>query len=312
MNKIILVGNGDVGSSYSFALVAQGIGNDVGIIDLDQKKVQGDVADLAHGLAFIGPKQIYAATYADCHDADLVVITAGANQTPGETRLDLIARNAKIIKSIVDAVMSAGFNGIFLIATNPVDVLTHYVQKISGLPASRVLGSGTTLDTARLRNAIGEKIKIDPRDIQVTVMGEHGDTQFPVWSHANIGGLSISEWLERHPEFSADELEGMAENVKNAAYGIIAAKGSTHYGIAISLARITKAIFNDEYSVLPVSVHLEGEYGTSGVCVGSNAVVYHKGVREIIETPLNQIEQEKMTHSLQTLKKMQDELNHSL
>lgn len=305
MNKIIVIGNGDVGSSYSFALMAQGVGSDVGIIDLDSDKVAGDVQDLTHGLAYVGPKNIYSAEYADCFLADLVVITAGAAQKPNETRLDLVKRNAHIIKSIVTSVMDSGFDGIFLIASNPVDVLTHYVKELTGFPSNKVIGSGTSLDSARLRGAVGEKFQIDPRDVNIYILGEHGDTQFPVWSHGNIGGLKITEWLDQHPEFSQEDLLVLSERVKNAAYEIISYKGSTHYGIAISLARITQAIFQDENAVLPVSVHLEGQYNSSDVCVGSNAIVNREGVREIIETPLDEEEMKKMQHSIQTLKKMQ-------
>ena len=308
MGKIILVGNGDVGSSYSFALVAQGIGQEIGIIDLDERKVQGDVQDLAHGLAFIGPKAIYSANYTDCHDADLVVITAGAAQKPNETRLDLIKKNAAIMKGIVSQVMASGFDGIFIIASNPVDVLTHYVQKLTGLPTQRVIGSGTSLDTARLRNSIGEKVGVDPRDVQIYVLGEHGDSQFPVWSHANIGGLQLHEWSALHPEVSKVNFTEIAEKVKNAAYEIIEAKGSTHYGIAISLARITKAILQDENAVLPVSTHLEGEYGYHDVCVGSPAIVNQSGIKEIIEFPLSEKEKEQMKASIEQLQEMQNGL----
>ncbi|MBL1230179.1 L-lactate dehydrogenase [Enterococcus sp. BWB1-3] len=308
MNKIIVIGNGDVGSSYSFALMAQGVGSDVGIIDLDANKVAGDVQDLTHGLAYVGPKNIYSATYADCSDADMIVITAGAAQKENETRLDLVKRNAAIMKSIVEAVIREGFNGIFLIASNPVDVLTHYVKELTGFPPKKVIGSGTSLDSARLRSAVGEKFQIDPRDVNIYILGEHGDTQFPVWSHGNIGGLKITEWLDQHPEFSQEDLLKLSENVKNAAYEIINYKGSTHYGIAIALARITQAILQDENSVLPVSVHLEGQYNSEDVCIGSNAVINREGIREIIETPLDEDEKKSMQHSIQTLKNMQDSI----
>ncbi|MEB5953107.1 L-lactate dehydrogenase [Enterococcus innesii] len=308
MNKIILIGNGDVGSSYSFSLVTQGLGYEVGIIDIDEKKVAGDVQDLQHGLAYIGPKSVYQATYKDCSNADIVVITAGSAQNPGETRLDLIKKNTLILKEIVYQVSKSGFNGIFLIATNPVDVLTHYVKKITGFPSNKVVGSGTSLDTARLRNALGDKLEVDPRDVQVYVLGEHGDTQFPVWSHANIGGLHLHEWIKIHPNLSIDDLDVIAADVKNAAYDIIDAKGSTHYGIAVSLARITRAILYDENAVLPVSVHLSGEYGFQEVCIGSTAVVNRGGVKEIIEFPLNNNEMTLMRHSINTIKEMQTEI----
>ncbi|MGL9747377.1 L-lactate dehydrogenase [Enterococcus sp. DIV0170] len=311
MNKIIVIGNGDVGSSYTFALMAQGVGNNVGIIDLDTEKVAGDVKDLTNGLAYVGPKSIYSAEYSDCSDADLVVITAGAAQIENETRLDLVKRNARIMKSIIQSVMAYDFSGIFLIASNPVDVLTHYVKNLTGFPANRVIGSGTSLDSARLRNAIGERFQIDPRDVNVYILGEHGDTQFPVWSHGNIGGLKITEWLDRHPDFSASNLVELSDKIKNEAYEIIRHKGSTHYGIAISLARITKAILQDENSVLPVSVHLEGQYETQDVCISSNAVLNREGIREIIEVPLSEDEREKMFFSIQTLKAMQESVLES-
>ena len=308
MNKIILIGNGDVGSSYSFALVAQGLGNEVGIIDLDEGKVTGDVLDLKHGLAFVGPKKIYQATYNDCSDADIVVITAGAAQNPNETRMDLIKGNAKVMNQIVTRVMGSGFTGIYLIATNPVDILTYYVRKLTGLPSSKVIGTGTSLDTARLRNAIGDKIEVDPRDVQVYVIGEHGDTQLPVWSHANIGGLHLAEWRANHPELTVEKLETLALEVKNTAYNIIEAKGSTHYGVAIALSRITKAILEDENAVLPVTVHLSGEYGYTDVCVGSTAIINREGIKEIIELPLDEKEKKLMKISITTLKEMQNKL----
>lgn len=305
MDKIIVIGNGDVGSSYTFALMAQGVGNHVGIIDLDNQKVAGDVRDLSHGLAYVGPQNIYSATYSDCRNADLVVITAGVSQKENETRLDLMKRNAQIIKKIVESVVETGFDGIFLIASNPVDVLTYYVKELTGFPSNKVIGSGTSLDSARLRSVVGEKFQVDPRDVNIYILGEHGDTQFPVWSHGNIGGLKITEWLAQHPQFSQEELVELSENVKNSAYEIISYKGSTHYGIAIALARITKAILQDENAVLPVSVHLEGQYKTNEVCIGSNAILNRQGVREIIETPLDEAEMQKMQKSIEALKKMQ-------
>ena len=189
--KIILVGAGDVGSSYAFALVAQNIGRELGIIDLNIGKSEGDALDLSDGLAYTSPKKIYAATYADCHDADLIVLTAGAAQKENETRLDLINKNLKITQSIVSEIMASGFDGIFLVASNPVDILTYAVQKFSGLPKHRVIGSGTSLDSARFRRSLAKIIDVDARDVHAYIIGEHGDTQFPVWSHANVGGLQI-------------------------------------------------------------------------------------------------------------------------
>lgn len=305
--KIILVGAGDVGSSYAFALVAQNIGRELGIIDLDTGKSEGDALDLSDGLAFMSPKKIYAATYADCRDADLVVLTAGAAQKPGETRLDLINKNLKITKGIVDSIMASGFDGIFLVASNPVDILSYAVWQFSGLPAERVIGSGTSLDSARFQRALAKMADVDARDVHAYIIGEHGDTQFPVWSHANIGGLQIYEWVKKHPEVTEESLIGLVKNVREAAYEIIQRKGSTHYGIAIALARITKAIFDDENAILPLSVYLKGEYGAEDIYIGTPAIINREGIQSVIEIPLNDLEKQKLSESLTTIRTMKDE-----
>ncbi|WP_314064492.1 L-lactate dehydrogenase [uncultured Vagococcus sp.] len=305
--KIILVGAGDVGSSYAFALVAQNIGRELGIIDLDTGKSEGDALDLSDGLAFTSPKKIYAATYDDCSDADLVVLTAGAAQKEGETRLDLINKNLKITKGIVDSIMASGFDGIFLVASNPVDILTYAVWKFSGLPTNRVIGSGTSLDSARFRRALANLTDVDARDVHAYIIGEHGDTQFPVWSHANIGGLQIYEWVREHPEITEDSLIELVTGVRDAAYKIIQRKGSTHYGIAIALARITKAIFDDENAILPLSVYLDGEYGEKDIYIGSPAIINREGIKSVLEIPLNDLEKQKMQDSVSTIRDMQND-----
>lgn len=300
--KIILVGDGAVGSSYAFALVTQNIGRELGIIDLNHDKAEGDAIDLSHALAFQTPKKIYAATYADCSDADLVVLTAGAPQKPGETRLDLVHKNLSIYKSIISEIMASGFNGIFLVAANPVDILTYATWKFSGLPANRVIGSGTSLDSARFRQAIAELTNVDARNVHAYILGEHGDTEFPVWSHANIGGLQIYEWVKSHPDVDEQALTDIFFSTRDAAYEIIAKKGATYYGIGVALARITRAIFNDERAILPLSVLLEGHYGQDDVYIGAPAVIGRNGIENIIEIPLNDSELQKMAHSAKTLK----------
>lgn len=303
--KIILIGDGDVGSSYAFALVTQNIGRELGIIDMNVAKTEGDAIDLSDALAFTSPKHIYAATYADCKDADLIVLTAGAAQKPGETRLDLISKNLKIFKSIIDQVMATGFDGIFLVATNPVDILTYATWKFSGLPASRVIGSGTSLDSARFRQEIARKVNVDARNVHAYILGEHGDTEFPVWSHANIGGLQLYEWIKQNDEtVDEDELLEVFYSVRDAAYRIIEKKGATFYGIAVSLARITKAIFNDENAILPLSVYLDGEYGQHDVFIGVPAVINRDGIRKAIEIPLTDVEKGNLQHSADTLRKV--------
>ena len=304
--KIIVIGNGAVGSSYTFALVTQNIAQEIGIIDIDTDKAEGDAIDLSHALAFTSPKKIYAATYADCHDADIVVITAGAAQKPGETRLDLVNKNLKIFKKIVDDVVSSGFNGIFLVASNPVDILTYATWKFSGFPQHKVIGSGTSLDSARFRQSIAELIGVDARNVHGYILGEHGDTEFPVWSHANVAGLQIYEWVKDHPEIDEEELVNLFFKVRDAAYTIIEKKGATFYGIAVSLARITKAILNDENAVLPLSVYLNGHYGLDDIYIGAPAIVNRRGIQNVIEIPLSDAEQEKYNYSAEKLKEIMD------
>lgn len=304
--KIIVVGNGAVGSSYTFALVTQNIAQEIGIIDIDKDKAEGDAIDLSHALAFTSPKKIYAANYSDCHDADIVVITAGAAQKPGETRLDLVNKNLKIFKSIVEEIVASGFDGIFLIATNPVDILTYATWKFSGFPKHKVIGSGTSLDSARFRQSIAELVGVDARNVHGYILGEHGDTEFPVWSHANVAGLQIYEWVKDHPETDEEELVNLFFNVRDAAYTIIEKKGATFYGIAVALARITKAILNDENAVLPLSVYLNGHYGLEDIFIGAPAIVNRRGIQNVIEIPLTDAEKEKYHYSAEKLKEVMD------
>ncbi|OIU71547.1 L-lactate dehydrogenase [Rossellomorea aquimaris] len=305
-NKVALIGTGFVGSSYAFALLNQGIAHELVLIDMNKDKADGDARDLNHGLAFASPMKIHAGDYSDCQDADLVVITAGANQKPGETRLDLVEKNIKIFKGIVDEVMASGFNGIFLVATNPVDILTYATWKFSGLPKERVIGSGTILDTARLRYLVGEHFDIDTRNIHAYIMGEHGDTEFPVWSHTTIGASHLSELIDMGNEDIQKKLDEIFLNVRDAAYHIIERKGATYYGIAMGLARITRAIFNNENSILTVSSLLQGEYGQDDVYIGVPAIINREGVRKVVELPLNEKELQQFEHSSETLKKVME------
>ncbi|MFC6463927.1 L-lactate dehydrogenase [Marinilactibacillus sp. GCM10026970] len=306
--KIILIGDGAVGSSYAYSLINQNIGQELGIIDVNRDKAEGDVMDLSSALAFTAPKKLYVADYEDCSDADLIVYTAGANQKPGETRLDLTEKNLRITKSVVDSVMASGFNGIFLVATNPVDILTYAVYKWSGLPSKQVIGSGTSLDSARFRQAIANLLDVDVRNVHGYIIGEHGDTEFPVWSHANVAGLQINEWLEHNPDTDEQALVDIFFSVRDAAYTIIEKKGATFYGIGVSLARITRAILNNEHAVLPLSVYLEGQYGENDIYLGTPAIINRGGIKTIIEIPLNDSEKEKMKHSAQTIREHLDEV----
>lgn len=300
-NKIVLVGNGAVGSSYAYALLNQGLCDDLVIVDLDEEKAKGDVMDLNHGIAYAPTAlNIRYGSYKDCKAAALVVICAGAAQKPGETRLDLVNKNVKIFKSIVESIMDTGFNGIFLVATNPVDILSYATWKFSGLPKERVIGSGTILDSARVRYLVGKEFDTAPISVHGYIIGEHGDSQFPVWSSANIAGTPVAERL------SEERKEEIAVEVRDAAYEIIKAKGATYYGIAMGLIRITKAILRNEHVVLPVGALVEGEYGHQDVFIGIPSVITRYGVKKIVELSLTQDEKEKLTKSVQTLKEIQN------
>lgn len=303
VNRVALIGTGFVGSSYAFALLNQGITEELVLIDLNKEKSEGDAMDLNHGMPF-APSQtrIWFGDYSDCKDADLVVICAGANQKPGETRLDLVEKNTKIFKGIVDQIMASGFDGIFLVATNPVDILTYAVWKFSGLPKERVIGSGTILDTARLRFLLGDYFHVDTRNVHAYIIGEHGDTELPVWSHADIAGRSISKWISSNEMYKQEDLEKIFLNVRDAAYHIIERKGATYYGIAMGLVRLTKAILQNENSVLTVSAYLDGDYGHSDVYIGVPAIVNRNGIRQIVQLELNEEEKSKFDHSVEVLK----------
>ena len=302
--KIILVGDGAVGSSYAFALVAQNIAQEIGIIDINRAKAQGDAMDLSHALAFTSPKKIYAADYSDAHDADIVVITAGAAQKPGETRLDLVHKNLKINRAVVKEIVASGFNGIFLVASNPVDILTYSTWKFSGFPKEKVIGSGTSLDSARFRQALSDLLEVDARNVHAYILGEHGDSEFPVWSHANVAGLPIYDWVMAHPEIDEEAMVNLFFSVRDAAYDIIEKKGATFYGIAVSLARITQAILDNENAVLPLSVYVDGEYGLDDIYIGSPAIINAQGIKQVIEIPLTDGEQDRMTASASQLKEI--------
>lgn len=303
VNRVVLVGTGFVGSSYAFAMINQGVAEELVLVDLNKEKSEGDAMDLNHGMAF-APSQtkIWFGSYADCKDADLVVLCAGANQKPGETRLDLVEKNTKIFKSIVEEIMASGFDGIFLVATNPVDILTYAVWKFSGLPKERVIGSGTILDTARFRFLLGDYFKVDTRNVHAYIIGEHGDTELPVWSHADIGGKPIAKMMKDQERYKHDDLEQIFTNVRDAAYHIIQRKGATYYGIAMGLVRLTKAILHDENSILTVSAQLNGEYGHHDIYIGVPAIVNRSGIREIVELSLDDEEQKKFDHSVEVLK----------
>ncbi|GAA5661155.1 L-lactate dehydrogenase [Geobacillus sp. FSL K6-0789] len=301
--RVVVIGAGFVGASYVFALMNQGIADEIVLIDANESKAIGDAMDFNHGKVFAPkPVDIWHGDYDDCRDADLVVICAGANQKPGETRLDLVDKNIAIFRSIVESVMASGFQGLFLVATNPVDILTYATWKFSGLPHERVIGSGTILDTARFRFLLGEYFSVAPQNVHAYIIGEHGDTELPVWSQAYIGVMPIRKLVESKGEEAQKDLERIFVNVRDAAYQIIEKKGATYYGIAMGLARVTRAILHNENAILTVSAYLDGLYGERDVYIGVPAVINRNGIREVIEIELNDDEKNRFHHSAATLK----------
>ena len=301
--KVVLVGDGAVGSSYAFAMAQQGIAEEFAIVDIIKDRTKGDSLDLEDATPFTAPKIFYSADYDTCKDADLVVITAGAPQKPGETRLQLVDKNLKIIKSVVEPIVKSGFDGIFLVAANPVDVLTYAVQKLSGFPRNKVVGSGTSLDSARLRVALGKLFDVSPVDVQANMMAEHGDSEFAAYSSANIGGVPVLE-LAKEKGISMDELLKIEDDVRKKAYQIIDLKGATFYGVATALTRISRAILHDENAVLPIGAPLNGEYGLKDIYIGTPAVVNANGVAQVLEVPLDEREEKAMTDSAKTLEEV--------
>ena len=306
-NKVVLIGAGDVGVAYAYALVNQGTVDHLAIIDIDKKKLRGNVMDLNHGVVWSSSRtRVTEGTYEDCRDAAIVVICAGAAQKPGETRLQLVEKNMRIMKSITDEVMGNGFDGIFLVATNPVDILTYGVWRYSGLDHHQVIGSGTVLDSARYRFMLGELSRTSPTSIHAYIIGEHGDTELPVVSSATIAGVTMNSRVEQEPGF-AENIERIFRETRDAAYEIIDAKGSTSYGIGMGLARITKAIIQNQDVALPVSAYLDGEYGEHDIFIGTPAIINRAGIARAVELQLNEHEQELFAHSAATLRAIKEE-----
>ena len=300
--KIVLIGTGMVGMSYAYALLNQNLCDELVLIDINKKRAEGEAMDLNHGVAFSGGNmEIYAGEYTDCCNADLVVLTAGLPQKEGQNRLDLLKENRTIFETILQSVLENGFHGIFLVATNPVDIMTRIVYEISDFPPEKVIGTGTALDTARLRYLLGEKFMIDPRNMHAYVMGEHGDSEFVPWSQAMMTTKPIFDLCGETEGCHFQELLELEEEVRMAAYKIIEAKKATYYGIGMAMARITKAIFGNEYSVLTVSAHLQGEYGENGIYIGIPCVVNRMGIQRIVELPLGSEEKQRLHSSCETL-----------
>lgn len=305
--KVAVVGTGMVGMSYAYSLLNQSVCDELTLIDINKTRAEGEAMDLNHGLAFAASNmKISAGNYEDCRDADIVVIAAGVAQKPGESRLDLLRRNTEVFRSIIEPVISSGFNGIFLVATNPVDIMTRITCVLSGFNPGRVLGSGTALDTARLRYLVGGYLRVDPRNVHAYVMGEHGDSEFVPWSQAFLATKPILELGKNGENELRSCLDHIEEEVRTAAYRIIEAKQATYYGIGMALTRITKAILGDEHSVLTVSAMLRGDYGQRDIYTGVPCIINQNGVQRVLELSLSEQEMEKFEKSCKTLRESFD------
>lgn len=303
LRKVAMIGCGFVGSASAFALMQSGLFSEMVLLDADQNKAEGEALDISHGLPFAKPMQIYAGTYDDITDAAIIIVSAGASQKPGETRLDLVRKNVGIFGTIMPEIAKRDVKGILLIVANPVDILTCVAQKQSGLPESRVFGSGTVLDTARLKYLLGEHLSVDSRSVHAYIIGEHGDSEMAAWSCANVSGLPLSRFCEMRGHHNHDEaMQQIADQVKNSAYEIIEKKHATYYGIAMSVRRICEAIIRDEKSILPVSSMMHGEYGIDGVTLSMPAVVGKNGVEKLVPIELSKTEQKKLRASADTLR----------
>ncbi|MBO4882348.1 MAG: L-lactate dehydrogenase [Lachnospiraceae bacterium] len=306
--KVALIGCGFVGSASAFALMQSGLFSEMVLIDANVAKAEGEALDIAHGLSYAKPMQIYSGKYEDIADAAIIVISAGANQKPGETRLDLVKKNIAIFRSIMGELNRVKVEGILLIVANPVDILTAAAVKLSGLPENRVFGSGTVLDTARFKYLLGEHLGVDSRNVHAFILGEHGDSEIAVWSSANISGIPVHDFCELKGHYDHETaMKEIADNVKNAAYEIIEKKQATYYGIAMSVRRICEAVIRDEKSILPISRMLHGEYGIDGVALSLPAIVGAGGVEIPVPAELNEDELSALKKSGETLKAILDE-----
>lgn len=306
--KVAIIGCGFVGSASAFALLESGLFSEIVLIDANQEKAEGEALDIAHGAPFARPTKIYAGEYKDIADASIVIVTAGAGQKPGETRLDLVKKNVGIFKSVIPSITEHNKDGILLIVANPVDVLTYAAAKISGFPENRVFGSGTVLDTARFKYLLGEHLEVDSRAVHAFIIGEHGDSEIAAWSSANVSGIPVNDFCEMRGHFEhAKAMERIAEEVKNSAYEIIEKKGATYYGIAMSVKRICEAIVRDEKSILPISSIQHNNYGISDVALSMPAIVGRDGVECTVPYELSKKEVEALQESAKTLREVIDD-----
>jgi L-lactate dehydrogenase len=310
--KVVLIGTGMVGMSMAYSLMNTGGIDELVLIDLDEEKAKGEVMDLNHGLPYnMSKMKIKAGKYQDCKDADIVVICAGANQKEGQSRLDLVKVNVKIIKEIAQQIKHSGFDGIVIVASNPVDVLSYAVYKVMGINKSRVIGTGTLLDTARMRYLLSEYLNVSSDDIEAYILGEHGDSSFISWMNTYVGCKTLVEYIEEK-NLDMEDLNDIYNDVKNAAYEIIERKKATFYGIGISLNKLIQSIFNNDNKILCVSAYLDGEYNHSDIYMGVPCVICREGIREIIQLPLNGVDQGKFDESYEILRKTRREIKKDL
>ena len=308
--KAAVIGCGFVGASIAFRFLQQGLFSELVLLDANQAKAEWEAIDLSDGLPYAAPMTITAGTYDDITDCALVVITAGANQKPGETRLDLIGKNAAILRSILAEITARDFGGILLIVSNPVDVLTYTAWKLSGYPRERVIGSGTVLDTGRLKQLLGEELGVDSRNVHAFIIGEHGDSELAVWSEANVSGLDLQDFCRiRGLERVTETKDRLYRQVRDSAYEIISRKGATYYGIAMAVGRIAESLVKDEHAVLPVSVVLEGEYGLEGLALSIPSIVGREGLEEVLEIPLSGEEAQALRQSAKQMEEAIASLN---
>ncbi|NJP40560.1 L-lactate dehydrogenase [Oscillospiraceae bacterium HV4-5-C5C] len=310
MRKCAMIGCGFVGSSSAFSLLQSGLFSEMVLIDVNQDRAEGEAMDLSHGLPFARPMDIYAGSYDDISDCGIIIVTAGANQKPGESRLDLVQKNTAIFKSIIPEISRRNFEGILLIVSNPVDILTYVALKLSGLPAHRVIGSGTVLDSGRLKYLLGRKLNVDSRSVHANIIGEHGDSELAVWSSANISGVPLEHFSKlRGDSETIKELEHLYEDVRDSADAIIRKKGASYYGIALAVRRITECIIRDEHSILPVSSLVPGIYGLQDLCLSLPTVVGANGIEQVLDIELNQEEEQELKRSAATIKEVLNQLD---
>jgi len=303
IRKIGIVGCGNVGATIAYTLMESGMFSEMALVDSNEAKARGEAMDLNHCLPFLAPMQIYQSTYTGLSDAAIIVIAAGAGQKQGETRIDLLGRNLSIFREIIDRITEVNQECILLVVSNPVDILTQASLQMSGFPSNRVIGSGTVLDTARLKYLVGHKLKVDSRNVHTFIIGEHGDSELAVWSSANVSGIDLQDYCPICDSCgSLQDLYGIFDYVKNSAYDIIRDKGATYYAIAQSTKRIIQSIVNDEHSILPVSVCLEGHYNLSDICLSVPSVIGRNGVEHILDIPLHEDEYRRLRRSADILR----------